>query len=233
VTFVPWWVSQKSPPFFAVGAYNKPRGNGYFTPHTRTFSMLSSNPGDSFGFLPLIIIAIGLAMDAFAVSLGIGTTQQAQRPRPILRLSFHMGIFQGLMTLVGWLAGSSIIHWIAGLDHWVAFALLAYVGSNMIRSSQRGAEANCRSDPSRGRTLIVLCLACSLDALAVGLSLAMLQVDILTASLTIAVVSLGFSLIGLLAGHQLGVKFGRRMEILGGLILIGIGLRILISHSLG
>ena len=194
--------------------------------------MLAFNNGAALGLIPLVIIAIGLAMDAFTVSLGIGTTRQTHTSRPIFRLSFHMGVFQGLMTLAGWLAGSSIVHWIAGLDHWVAFVLLAYVGAKMIHSGIYGTEADCHTDPSRGRTLIVLCLACSLDALAVGLSLAMLQVKILSASLIIALVSFGFSLVGLLAGHELGVKFGKRMEIVGGLILIGIGLRILSTHLL-
>ncbi len=182
--------------------------------------------------ITLLLIAIGLAMDAFAVSLGIGTTGQANAPRPVFRLSFHMGVFQGLMTLLGWLAGSSIARFIAAVDHWIALGLLAYVGMNMIRSGIKGEKEDCCDDPTRGRTLVILCVACSIDALAVGLSLAMLHVNILSSSLVIAVVALGFSLVGMLAGNRLGVSFGKRMEILGGLILLGIGIRILISHLL-
>ncbi len=180
--------------------------------------------------ITLFLIAIGLAMDAFAVSLGVGTSRRANSARPVFRLSFHMGLFQGLMTLLGWLAGSSIARFIASVDHWVALGLLMYVGINMIRSGLKGEKEVCIVDPTRGRTLVMLCVACSIDALAVGLSLAMLQVNIAIASLVIAGVALGFSLAGLLAGHRLGLTFGKSMEILGGLILNGIGIRILISH---
>jgi putative Mn2+ efflux pump MntP len=180
----------------------------------------------------LFLIAVGLAMDAFAVSLGVGTTRQAHSPRPIFRLSFHMGLFQGLMTLLGWLAGSTIAQFIATVDHWVALGLLAYVGTNMIRSGWRGEKEACAADPTRGRTLVMLCVACSIDAMAVGLSLAMLHVNILAASVVIASVALGFSLVGLLSGHRLGLSFGKSMEILGGLILNGIGIRIVLAHLL-
>ena len=180
--------------------------------------------------LTLLVVAVGLAMDALAVSLGVGTTRQANTPRPIFRLSFHMGFFQGLMTLLGWAAGASIAHFIAAWDHWLAMGLLAYVGGNMLRSGLKGEQEHCCNDPTRGRTLIMLCVACSIDALAVGLSLALLQTDILSASLVIAVVASGFSLFGLLAGHRLGVRFGQRMEMVGGLLLMGIGVRILLSH---
>ncbi len=178
----------------------------------------------------LLLIAVGLAMDAFAVSLGVGTSGQANSPRPIFRLSFHMGVFQGLMTFGGWLAGTSVQWLISSFDHWIAMGLLGYVGVNMIRSGIKGDKEECCDDPTRGRTLVMLCTACSIDALAVGLSLAMLRTNILSASLVIAVVALGFSLVGLLAGHRLGLTFGRRMEILGGMILLGIGVRIVITH---
>lgn len=182
--------------------------------------------------ITLLFIAIGLAMDAFAVSLGVGTSRQADAPRPIFRLSFHMGLFQGLMTLLGWLAGSTIAQYIEAVDHWVALALLVYVGTNMVRSGWKGEKEHCAADPTRGRTLVMLCVACSIDALAVGLSLAMLEVNILSASLVIAIVALAFSLVGLLSGHRLGLTFGKSMEILGGVILNAIGLRILLSHLL-
>ncbi len=183
-------------------------------------------------FLTTLFIAVGLAMDAFAVSLGVGAGQNARSPRPIFRIAFHFGLFQGLMTFIGWLAGSTIVSLIASIDHWIAMALLAFVGVRMIRSGLN-PEQDCRSgDPTRGGTLMVLCVATSLDAMAVGLGLAMLQVDILSASLTIGVVTLGLSLFGLLVGQKLGEHFGKRMEIVGGVILNGIGLRILLGHLL-
>jgi manganese efflux pump family protein len=178
----------------------------------------------------ILLVAVGLAMDAFAVSLGVGTSGQARTARSILRLSFHLGLFQGMMTLLGWLAGVSIARYISGLDHWVALALLAYVGGNMIRSGLSQEVEFQRDNPTKGRTLVMLSVATSIDALAVGLSLGMIDVNIVGASLVIACVTLGFSLAGMLAGMQLGIKFGKRMEMLGGLILIGIGLNILITH---
>ena len=177
-----------------------------------------------------MFVAVGLAMDAFAVSLGIGTTRTARAPRPIFRLAFHMGLFQGLMTLLGWLAGSTVAHLISGIDHWIAFVLLAFVGGRMIREGLDTEAELHRSDPSRGGSLVMICVATSIDAMAVGLSLAMVQVEIISPSVTIAVVTLLLSLFGLLAGSQLGTRFGKRMEVLGGVLLVGIGLRILVTH---
>lgn len=181
-------------------------------------------------FIEILMIAVGLAMDAFAVSLGIGTTGRASRPRPIFRLSFHFGLFQAVMPVLGWLAGSTVAAYIASFDHWVALALLAFVGLRMIRSGLATDEESQAADPSRGGTLVMLAVATSIDAFAVGLSLAMLQVRILYPAVVIGVVTGGLSLVGLLAGGRLGRLFGKRMEILGGIILISIGLRVVISH---
>lgn len=184
--------------------------------------------------LDTLLIAFGLAMDCFAVSLGIGTLQSSHHARPILRISFHFGLFQGGMTLLGWLAGSTIATFISGFDHWIAFGLLVFIGIRMILEGlEKKTDINQNNDPSRGMNLVMLSVATSIDALAVGLSLAFLKVNIVTSSLTIGLVSLGLSLIGLLIGNTLGIRFGKRVEILGGLILISIGLRIVISHLLG
>jgi putative Mn2+ efflux pump MntP len=181
-------------------------------------------------FASILLIAIGMAMDAFAVSLGIGTTRQANQPRPIFRLSFHFGLFQFFMPILGWLAGSTIASLISQFDHWVAMGLLTFVGVRMIRSGLDPASEAYPGDPSRGGTLVMLSVATSIDAFAIGLSLAMLQVSILYPSIIIGLVTASLSLIGLLIGHKLGSRFGKRVEILGGLILIGIGLRVLVSH---
>jgi putative Mn2+ efflux pump MntP len=181
-------------------------------------------------FVLILLIAVGMAMDAFAVSLGIGTTRQASLPRPIFRLSFHFGLFQFSMPILGWLAGRTIASLIAHFDHWIALGLLAFVGGRMIRSGLDPEAAAYPNDPSRGYTLMILCVATSIDALAIGLSLAMLGVLILYPSIVIGVVTASLSFIGLLIGHKLGAAFGKRMEVLGGLILIGIGLRVLITH---
>jgi putative Mn2+ efflux pump MntP len=182
----------------------------------------------------IFLIAIGLAMDCFAVSLGVGTAGTARGLRPTFRLFFHFGLFQAGMTLLGWLAGKTVVTYIASVDHWVAFALLAFVGVRMIRGGLKKAGGEpAIPDPSRGLTLVVLSIATSIDALAVGLSLALLAVNVLWAALLIGGVSAILSLAGLLLGNQLGLRFGKSMEILGGVILIGIGLRVLITHLLG
>jgi putative Mn2+ efflux pump MntP len=181
-------------------------------------------------FVSILLVAVGMAMDAFAVSLGIGTTRQASLPRPIFRLSFHFGLFQFMMPIMGWLAGMTVASFITRVDHWVALGLLAFIGGRMIRSGLDPEAEAYPSDPSRGRTLMMLSVATSIDALAIGLSLAMLGVHILYPSIVIGVVTAALSLTGLLIGHKMGTTFGKRMEILGGLILIGIGLRVLITH---
>ena len=182
------------------------------------------------GFATSLFIAVGLAMDAFAVSLGIGCAGQAKEPRAKFRLSFHFGVFQAGMTLLGWLAGSTIAGLINGIDHWVALVLLAYVGVNMIRSGFNSDCETYQTNPSKGKTLLMLCVATSLDAMAVGLSMAMIKTPVIFPSIIIGVVASGLSIFGLFAGNKLGETFGKRMEILVGLILVGIGLEILVSH---
>ena len=182
-------------------------------------------------FWTIFLIAIGLAMDCFAVSLGVGTAGTAVGLRPTFRLFFHFGLFQGGMTLLGWLAGKTVVTYIASVDHWVAFGLLVFVGARMLRGGLRKAtEEPSIPDPSRGITLVMLSIATSIDALAVGLSLALLDVNVFWAALLIGGVSAILSLMGLLLGNQLGMRFGKSMEVLGGIILIGIGLRVLITH---
>jgi len=180
--------------------------------------------------LTSIFIGVGLAMDAFTVSLGIGTGGQANDRRSKFRLAFHFGFFQMAMTVVGWFAGSSIAGYIQAFDHWVAMGLLAYVGGNMIRSGLNPEMESYVSNPSKGRLLVILSVATSIDAMAVGLSMAMLDAPWVVPAIIIGVVTWGLSSVGLLAGDRLGQRFGKRMEILGGLILIGIGLRVLVTH---
>lgn len=183
-------------------------------------------------FAGIVFIAISLAMDCFTVSLGIGTTPIEKTLRRIFRLSFHFGLFQGGMTFLGWLAGNSIASLIEQYDHWIALLLLVFIGGRMIKESLQGKdekELNCK-DPCSGATLILLSIATSIDALAVGLSFAFLNVDIRLASLTIGLTSFILSIAGLKIGNRLGIRFGKRMEIIGGLILIAIGLNIVYNH---
>lgn len=181
-------------------------------------------------FITILLIALGLAMDCFAVSLGIGCKSADCEKRYRFRIPFHFGLFQGGMTLIGWALGSTIVNLISNYDHWIAFSLLAWVGVKMIRESFSKDEEKRLGDPSRGGFLVMLSIATSIDALAVGLSLAFMEDSIWLPSLLIALVSAALSLAGLLLGGKLGEKFGKRMELLGGLILIGIGLRVLLTH---
>ncbi len=184
------------------------------------------------GFAAIMLTAFGLAMDAFAVSLSVGTTPGGRDRRAIFRIAFHTGLFQGLMTLFGWLAGSTIAGWINQWDHWLVAVLLAFVGVRMIREGLDPKVDGCPSDLTRGGSLLMVCIATSIDAMAVGLSMAMLKVDVLFASGIIALVTLVLSITGCLIGGGLGGRFGKRMEIIGGLILNGIGLRVLLAHLL-
>lgn len=178
------------------------------------------------------LVAFGLAMDAFAVSLGASTSGKTSGFRAKFRMAFHFGLFQSLMTLLGWLTGGTIARYISQFDHWVGMALLGYVGINMIRSGLGIQNKRLEADPSKGKTLIMLCVATSIDAFAVGLGMAMLDAPILLPVIIIGFVTLGLSGIGLIAGNSLSEKFGKRMEILGGVILIGIGLRLVLTHIL-
>ncbi len=184
-------------------------------------------------FIEVLIIAVSMAMDATAVCLGVGTTAHATALRARVRLAFHFGIFQFLMPIVGWYAGATIAGYINAIDHWVTFGLLAFVGGRMIRSGL-DPDSDCYpDDPTRGWNLVLLSVATSIDALAIGLSLALLRVSIWYPTTVIGVVTFAMSLMGLYFGNRLGAKFGKRMEIVGGAVLILIGLRILASHLMG
>ncbi len=181
----------------------------------------------------ILLLAMGLAMDATAVALGVGTSGQATSPRPMFRLSFHFGLFQALMPILGWLAGTTVAVYISAIDHWVAFGLLAFVGGRMIREGLDPDCDACPPNPTRGGTLVMLSLATSIDAFAVGLSLAIVGVSIWYPAAIIGIVTGSLTLAGLLLGNRLGASFGKRIEILGGVILILIGLRVLVGHLFG
>jgi putative Mn2+ efflux pump MntP len=181
----------------------------------------------------ILLIAVSMAMDAFAVCLGVGTQQRLAGRRPTFRLAFHFGLFQFIMPVIGWFAGMTILKYIAAYDHWVAFGLLGFVGVRMIRSGLDPQAEPPSSDPSRGWSLVLLALATSIDALAVGFSLGVMGVTIWYPAVVIGVVTGLLSWLGLRLGNRLGTLFGKRMEIAGGVLLILIGLRILIQHLFG
>ncbi len=175
-------------------------------------------------------IALGLAMDAFAVSLACSAALGEATNRQTFRLSFHFFIFHIIMPLIGWFAGMEIVKYISHLDHWVALALLVVVGGKMIHESFRPGEMKLSADPTRGWSLILLSVATSIDALAIGVSFAMLEIKVLYPVVTIGLVAALMTILGMKVGSLLGRAFGRRMELVGGLILIAIGAKILIEH---
>lgn len=178
----------------------------------------------------ILMIAVGLAMDAFAVSVAAGTSGKLDGKRAVFRLSFHFGLFQAFMPVIGWAAGITVAHLISAVDHWIAFGLLAFVGGRMIHSAMQTDTETFQADPSRGASLVLLSVATSIDALAVGLSLAMINVSIWYPCVIIGLVTAAMSVIGIRAGRYFGEKLGHRMAFAGGVILILIGLKILISH---
>jgi putative Mn2+ efflux pump MntP len=183
-------------------------------------------------YYEIFLIAISMAMDAFAVCLAAGTREDSSTGRITFRLAFHFGLFQFLMPVIGWLAGSTIGQYITSYDHWIALGLLALVGGRMIWSGFHQEKEAGKIDPSRGLTLVLLSIAVSIDALAVGLSLGIIGMTIWVPAVVIGIVTGLISWLGMRLGNKLGEKFGKRMELVGGIILIMIGVRILLAHLL-
>ncbi len=173
----------------------------------------------------LLGIAVALAVDAFAVALAAGLSLQALTKRHLFRLSFHFGLFQAMMLSAGWLFGKALYLLFSAFANWVAFVLLVLVGGNIIRQAIHGAdEARIRLDPTKGWQLVFLSFATSIDALAVGLSLAMMGVSIALAAALVGLAATSLTLLGMHLGNRASALWGKRVEVLGGLILIAIGL---------
>lgn len=188
---------------------------------------------DFMGFLAIFLIALGLAADCFAVALSGSISMKKLSFPQVFRASLSFGLFQGLMPVLGWLAGRTIVDLVADYDHWVAFILLALVGGRMIWESYRSGDGHSENaDITRGWRLLTLSVATSIDALAVGLSFAFSGINIAVASLTIAGVAFLATATGFLLGRKVGGLVGKRAEAIGGLVLIAIGLRILLEHIL-
>jgi len=179
------------------------------------------------------LIGIGLSMDCFAVSLAIGTTTKTRLIYAAVIIALCFGVFQAGMTVIGWAAGVSLIGLISAYDHWVAFILLAIIGGKMIWEGIRGGEDEAPLESIRIVPVIVLSLATSIDALAVGISFGVLQTAVLIPVLMIGIVCFGISFAGVMLGERLESFLGNKMEIFGGIILILIGLRILTEHMFG
>ena len=181
------------------------------------------------GLASLLGIALGLGVDAFSVAVASGIALGKVSPRQAFRLSFHFGLFQFGMPLLGWMLGSLVAGRIESIAGWIAFGLLSLVGSKMVWESLRLDDTPVRDDPTRGASLVMLSVATSIDALAVGLSLAFLRVPVLFPSLVIGVVAAAMTGMGLQLGRRAGSLLGSRMETVGGLVLILIAFKVLLD----
>lgn len=180
-------------------------------------------------FWPLLLIAVGVAADAFAVSLGKGLACTTFTWRMGWKLAGAFGAAQALMLLLGWVLAAKFSPLITGIDHWIAFTLLGVIGINMLWNALKAGGGQSANETT-GREVLVLAIATSIDALAVGIALAFLAVDIVGAAVLVGLTTLAFSLVGFRAGHRANEKLGAAAEIAGGVLLVGIGTNILFSH---
>ncbi len=184
-------------------------------------------------WITVIVIAIGLGMDAFAVALVCGARRTCIQARPLFRLSFHFGLFQFLMPVIGWYLGTTVDQYFSKYGYLITFGLLTYIGIKMLLESLSPNSSKIElKDPTKGMMMVMLSIATSIDAFAVGLSLAFLGTTIWMPSIIIGIVALIMTAIGMIFGKALGNRFGKKMELFGGIILIGIGIKILLEHFL-
>jgi manganese efflux pump family protein len=187
-------------------------------------------------YITILGISTGLSMDAFAVAISYGCSARTVPARYILLISFSFGAFQAFMPVIGWSLGRFFADLISDYDHWVAFILLAYIGLRMIIEGLKNTSesASCATDEFQMdfKRLFVLSIATSIDALAAGLSLSILGYEIIVPAMIIGVTTFIFSFTGVRMGCRLHNIFGRKMEILGGVILIAIGLKLIIEHMI-
>jgi len=181
--------------------------------------------------IPIIFIGIGLSMDAFAVSVTCGLSLPSPKKWNAFKIAFSFGLFQALMPIIGWLAGKSLSVYIQQFDHYVAFIFLLLIGIRMVYKALKEGDYN-PIDPSNYQVLLMLSIATSIDALAVGVTFAFLKMTIVTPVLIIGLITFIISALGVSIGHRVGCRLGKKAEIVGGAILIIIGLKILIEHLL-
>lgn len=179
--------------------------------------------------LDLVLIGIGLSFDTFAVSISTGLTVSKIRFWQGIRIALVLAFFQSLMPFLGWLGGIQIAKLIENYDHWIAFGLLSFLGIKMILESFKASEDK-KFNPMLMSVLIDMAIATSIDALVIGFSLAFINTNIYSALLIIGIITFLVAMFGMLLGKNVNGKFGKKVEILGGFILIGIGIKVLINH---
>lgn len=181
------------------------------------------------GILEIILISIGLAMDAFAVSVCKGLSMKKMNWQKALIIAGYFGVFQGAMPVLGYLLGIGFEDIVTSVDHWIAFVLLGFIGGKMIKEAFDKNDENS-SDSVDFKTMIVLAIATSIDALAVGITFAFLNVNIIFSALCIGIITFIISVLGVKIGNVFGDKYEKRAELVGGIILVGLGIKILVEH---
>lgn len=181
------------------------------------------------GISEIIFISASLAMDAFAVSICKGLSMKKLDWKKAFIIASYFGAFQGLMPVIGYFLGATFSDLVTSIDHWIAFALLSIIGGNMIKESFDDEEEK-RNDNVDFKTMIVLAIATSIDALAVGITFAFLKTNIVLSVVLIGIITFVISLLGVNIGNKFGDKFQNKAELSGGIILILIGLKILLEH---
>lgn len=181
------------------------------------------------GILEIILIGVGLAMDAFAVAVCKGLSMKKMNWKNAIIIALYFGIFQAVQPIIGYLLGTTFSGFVKGVDHWIAFILLVMIGGNMIKESFDD-EQNKKNDSIDIKTMLLLAVATSIDALAVGITFAFFKTNIILAVTIIGVVTFVLSILGVKIGNRFGNKFQNKAELTGGIILIIIGLKILLEH---
>ena len=181
------------------------------------------------GGLEILLISIGLAMDAFAVSICKGLSLKTMSWKKAIIVGLYFGFFQALMPLIGYFLGATFESVVTKVDHWIAFILLGIIGINMLKEAFGNDEEN-QNDKVDFKTMIMLAIATSIDALAVGITFAFLKVNMVIATIMIGIVTFAICVIGVKIGNKFGDKYERKAEVVGGLILIFMGIKILLEH---
>lgn len=181
------------------------------------------------GSIEIILISLGLAMDAFAVAICKGLSMKKIDWKKALIIALYFGFFQAIMPVIGYFLGTTFESFVVQIDHWIAFFLLAFIGGNMIKESFDDELEKCNDDVSF-KTMIILAIATSIDALAVGITFALLRTHLILSVVTIGAITFGISLLGVKIGNKFGNKYQNKAECTGGLLLILLGTKILLEH---
>jgi putative Mn2+ efflux pump MntP len=195
------------------------------------------NGGKNMSLIGIFLIAVGLSMDAFAVAISKGITMKKLNMKNAIKIAGFFGLFQGVMPFIGWLVGVKFNYYVVKIDHWIAFILLASIGGKMVYEAYKNQDecaidvASDEEDELSNKELFILAIATSIDALAVGVSFAFLQVEIVKSVIMIGVITFIISFIGVVMGRKLGCLFQKKAEIFGGIILVLIGTKILFEHT--